>query len=548
MDGAHRDNHDSLFGSPERLAELIVRYHDDDLSPAELDELRDALKHSAKARDLFVQWGLQIQTLNESLKPEYRDDAANPSTDVPGLGVVPASEQNYPQLLAELAQLEAKAQVIELPPSDSDKTPKEQGADKDPGSLSAHDLVAVSGYVLRQVLTSKAAVYAYTAAVVLLVGALLVPWGGGEETTPQPLAEDTPNAPADVQYVATLTAQHNAQWASQPGGDVRPGTQLAAGQKLNLTAGFATITTAHGAVASLEAPCTVELIDHNNAIRLHAGKLVGLCETESSKGFTVKTPHGDVIDLGTEFGVNVTPKQLTATVFTGEVTLTPPGGQAQPITTKQTAQLKVNGNDRRLVVREQLASGFDKVHAVALTKTATLPGTGQAAVGQTDPNWSIAAIDGLALLKPVAATVADPTIFTTTRRENIRFMPNGSASKWITPLPHYKPSESVEYQTTFDASGFDLETLSLELRLLADKRVTAIELNGRPVDVPTQGTGPAFTEMTELTLREGFLAGLNTLNITAQRHRTIEHGAFYWTGLRAELQLTSQRPSVGPNE
>ena len=59
------------------------------------------------------------------------------------------------------------------------------------------------------------------------------------------------------------TTEHDAVWDRQPGED------LYAGQRLTLTQGFAEITTTRGAVAILEAPVTIELLNNDNALRLH---------------------------------------------------------------------------------------------------------------------------------------------------------------------------------------------------------------------------------------------------------------------------------------
>ncbi|MGB1124852.1 MAG: LamG-like jellyroll fold domain-containing protein, partial [Phycisphaeraceae bacterium] len=126
------------------------------------------------------------------------------------------------------------------------------------------------------------------------------------------------------------------------------------------------IKTNDGAVAILQAPATIQLIN-DNALHLHTGKLVGLCKTETSKGFTVRTDHADIIDLGTEFGVEVNGNQVTTTVFTGQVELATPGSKPQPLTQNQTAQLRINGINRRLTVKDQLAQGFDKLQAMSPT-------------------------------------------------------------------------------------------------------------------------------------------------------------------------------------
>ena len=183
--------------------------------------------------------------------------------------------------------------------------------------------------------------FALAACILLCITAAL--WGlsvlfTGQSNPPAPLADNTdtvtpePGSVGPTQstpIVATLTATHDATWAPAGGASAPPanpsvGTPLHPNQTLTLTAGFAEITTARGAVAILEAPATIELIENDNAIRLHTGKLVGICETESSKGFLVRTKGIDVIDLGTRFGVAIDEQGTTlAEVFTGSVAVKP---------------------------------------------------------------------------------------------------------------------------------------------------------------------------------------------------------------------------------
>lgn len=132
--------------------------------------------------------------------------------------------------------------------------------------------------------------------------------------------EDTPTT---LSIVATLTAEHNAAW------DRRPGQDLYAGQRFTLTRGTAEFTTRRGAVAIIQAPASLELLDHDNALYLHTGKLVGICETQSSKGFLVRTPAMEVIDLGTWFGIDVVPGHSSKLhVLDGRVAARPVGSTA----------------------------------------------------------------------------------------------------------------------------------------------------------------------------------------------------------------------------
>ncbi|CAN0371486.1 unnamed protein product, partial [Ectocarpus sp. 4 AP-2014] len=122
------------------------------------------------------------------------------------------------------------------------------------------------------------------------------------------------------------------------------GSALYAGDRLTLTAGYAEITTKGGAIAIFEAPTTIEMIDHENALLLHRGKLVGICETESSKGFVVRTPHLNVTDLGTRFGVVCVDRATRTTVLDGEIEVAAIGADATMPATQliagQSAQLE----------------------------------------------------------------------------------------------------------------------------------------------------------------------------------------------------------------
>lgn len=202
-------------------------------------------------------------------------------------------------------------------------------------SPSASDYVEATRYLFEQGMSNKrmhlAVGSVLAAAVFILVAMLWLPFGASQSTTPtDSLANttfwDTPTptpTPTHRPVVATLTNVVSAQWRSDDEPVQLPvGVLLTQNQRLTLTHGFAEITTNRGAIALLEAPCTIEFTDNDNAIRLHQGKLVGKCLTRHSKGFSVITPSIQVIDLGTEFGVAVSENGDTnLRVFDGLVAL-----------------------------------------------------------------------------------------------------------------------------------------------------------------------------------------------------------------------------------
>ena len=183
------------------------------------------------------------------------------------------------------------------------------------------------------------------AALLAIAVTLIITMSSTQTVTNTPNFAQVPDEPAASSTVATLTAERDAIWAKAA---LAAGSALQAGQRLTLTHGFAEITTQRGAVAILEAPATIELLDNNNAIRLHTGKLVGLCETEPSKGFLVRTPHMDISDLGTRFGVDASQPDATEVhVFEGEVEVSSP----------------VVGRERRVNLISQEAMRADRTDA-----------------------------------------------------------------------------------------------------------------------------------------------------------------------------------------
>ncbi len=122
--------------------------------------------------------------------------------------------------------------------------------------------------------------------------------------------------------IATLTRQHAARWETE-GHATATGERLQAG-KMSLVGGSAEVTLGRGATVILEAPTAIELTN-DNELTLASGKLSARVRP-SARGFTVVTPAGSIVDLGTEFGVEVgAGGQVEFAVFAGEIELRVPG-------------------------------------------------------------------------------------------------------------------------------------------------------------------------------------------------------------------------------
>jgi negative regulator of sigma E activity len=248
---------------------------------------------------------------------------------------------------------DVRLEALQAPPIDEPLPPIHIDAQ----ALTKRKYAAALSYVIEHTFTRSRLIKGGIAAALLLATVLGIVLIGGPEPSPQVVEGPQRSVvlPQAKAIVATLTAEHDASWAERA---LARGSDLRAGDRLTLTAGLAEITTNQGAVAILEAPAIIELMDNDNALRLIAGKLTGLCLTESSKGFVVKTSRGDITDLGTEFGIETTPQALTTTVFVGEVELATRSAEPVPITTRQTARVVPNGRDQQVILIDQVTEGF----------------------------------------------------------------------------------------------------------------------------------------------------------------------------------------------
>lgn len=318
-------------GSEQRkeLEVLLASLVEAGLSVQKKARLRELLQDDAQAR-LFYKRYIEVHAM---LQWESGTMAAE-DTD--------ADSDEVLQALAELARLheEGLNQPIDI---ELHRKQRAQHAAAQQGQSRRFSTKVIAA-------GSLAAAIALAGLTVLVVNMLSSP--------EQPIVEQLDEAIV----VATLTDAHHAVWQTQTGEsiDLPINSPMTKGLHLTLTEGFAEITTDRGAIAVLEAPATIELLDNNNAIHLHTGKFVGLCHTESSKGFVVKTDFGDITDLGTEFAVEAKPEGVDTTVFVGKVTLTTLDGATMPITTNQTARLYLENGKRMIALEDKPAKGFTR--------------------------------------------------------------------------------------------------------------------------------------------------------------------------------------------
>ncbi|EAQ77740.1 LamG-like jellyroll fold domain-containing protein [Blastopirellula marina] len=138
----------------------------------------------------------------------------------------------------------------------------------------------------------------------------------------QPLSQPTEREEAIDETIAVLLTSVGAVWDSGSG-KLQPGTTLLPG-RLKLVQGLACIQFYSGASVVLEGPADLDL---QNAYQVYCyqGRLRAIVPPQA-KGFVIESPQMDLVDLGTEFGMQVDQLgQVEVHVFDGKVELHEPG-------------------------------------------------------------------------------------------------------------------------------------------------------------------------------------------------------------------------------
>jgi hypothetical protein len=469
---------------------LIDAYLDGTLSQEQLDQLEHDLATNPKYADAFA----AAMMISELLGQRFEQESITKTMQLGDGSFI--GEADLQHLQDDYDHAEADLVTILKLDAEPVKTP------------SFTESAWAIAYGVKCLVRSKPTPFITSAIAALLLIAiwLISPFASNGPAAP---GTEFASPPTEISkpVLATLTAQHNATWTE---GALAPGSPLHAGDRLTLTAGFAEITTNRGAVAILEAPATIELLNNDNALHLHAGKLVGICETESAKGFVVRTPHMDITDLGTRFGVDANSITTEVHVLQGEIeaaTVSSGSGEEDSVA--------------RLVEGEALSCEAGKIQRITLdanrfatsAHTHILPGTGlHLNDNEIDRAWQIAAIDGELLDEPIGLNV----FIDADRKKLANNEP--ALAQWI----NYSPPNWEEgandnrvytLQTTIVIpSNIDLDDSSLVMDYVADDYVAGLVINGRPADISNLTSQKKRKGRIILSASEyGLVSGVNTV-------------------------------------
>jgi ferric-dicitrate binding protein FerR (iron transport regulator) len=137
------------------------------------------------------------------------------------------------------------------------------------------------------------------------------------------------------QGFAILTRMIDAEW--QSGGSGRREGQVLPPGHLRLKSGLAQVEFFNGATVIMQGETDLEIISTSEA-RCLSGR-VRAHVPPAARGFILRTPKGDIVDLGTEFAVDISATQSQVHVFEGEIEVHQDKQQIQSFKTGQGFEL-----------------------------------------------------------------------------------------------------------------------------------------------------------------------------------------------------------------
>jgi hypothetical protein len=487
----------------DEIAGMVDALLEDRLGPADVRRLEELVCTSPAARRIY----LQYIHLNCSIPPHLGMPTPEPALPEESAAPLPGQPADMSETLMMPALRAARA-------------------DDEPSIVAP---AAPRGAAMRRAGIFPLRRYAVAAAILIAATvAIAMYWNRGPQknvsqgvpTHPSPAATQAapvaPPVPAVVtQPVAHLTALAHAVMDGP--GVLRPGEPLLPGQSLRLKSGAAEVTYANGAVLVVEGPASLRITDGSTA-QLDRGKIAARVPHEA-RWFRVTSSKMTVTDLGTEFGVDVSPAGIAvAHVFEGRITVALPG--PSPDSTDVVRLL-----DRDQTVQCPIAGGL--IESVPkFTETFTrdiaqyaralpLHNTGAGVPeGSPDPNWQFVANSNDPALAPRPATVAGAYVSTQTGKPS--YFPNSTTSRWISTQGKLAsmPAGTYTFRTEFNLSGLgvDAATVKILAHVAADDEVQRVRVNGREVPLPNLGDpGRQYTRFHDFAISQGFVGGLNTV-------------------------------------
>lgn len=284
------------------LIERLEGYFCDELSEVEVQQLSAELLADQAKQEVFIAYALLKQGILRVLRENEHLTASPTQTKAASVLTEPVRA-----LIQELLRIEREAPAIPpAPPAPAQAAPEPK------------------------VIPYQPSLFRFAATVACLAASIIV------------LALLAPKPKLLPIPLATVAGVQNAVWGDSQA--IATGGRLVNTEYV-LQAGRAELVLDGGAMVFVEAPAAFKLLDENRMRLTHGAAFADVPEV--AHGFQIATPLMDIVDLGTNFGVEVDRNGVaTALVFDGEIAVGATGSKveaAQHITEGMAVRVDVNG-------------------------------------------------------------------------------------------------------------------------------------------------------------------------------------------------------------
>ncbi|MEN6306235.1 MAG: NPCBM/NEW2 domain-containing protein [Anaerohalosphaeraceae bacterium] len=245
-----------------RLSELILASLEETIRPEEFEELQRRIESSPEAAKAYVDFMLNHAIIGHHENTTPLEGSASDSAVI-----------NW-QLWKELAETEKSSPTVEVMQS----TPEE------------NQVFSVRDSRVERVTHSVNRVFLLTAIVSSAAMILLIALAYLNSSRPQEAA-------------AGITDSIHAKWVGSSNGPAKGDILYGNDDTWNLLSGVIKMEFGYGAQVILEGPASFKTTAPDKLV-LESGRMTAYVPIKAT-GFTVTTPSSSVIDLGTEFGVEV---------------------------------------------------------------------------------------------------------------------------------------------------------------------------------------------------------------------------------------------------
>lgn len=373
----------------------------------------------------------------------------------------------------------------------------------------------------------------------LAVGYQVLFWEAAEKHNPAAVSR-TARLLRPYRPVATVTVSTDAVWAS--GSEVKVGQTIDENQRLELLSGTAQVSMAKGADIVLQAPCSVTLVT-DDFVRLESGKLTAQA-AKWATGFVVAANDLKVTDLGTRFALSAAEDGVVeAHVLEGSVLAEPlkeRRRQQSSMLLKSGQAIRVDGVRAKVDLidtrRDEFVNEIERFQPLRPIEIWNTGVGGKA--GSSDPYWRIIAGAEEFGPYPRPATIADGD--TGSYEDN-----RPDVSQWVSvsaeSYPGVPPKSTHTFETTFDLTGYDLETVRLIGYFLVDDAIDELLINGKPIEYERWETTWDvfdFKSFHPIEITEHFVLGENVVSIKVYNSpsRPENPNAYNPSALRVEWQ------------